>query len=177
MVQRVIVTSRLRLRPPEPSDAEPIFQRYAQDPEVTRYLIWRPHRSLAETEQFIRASIDAWSTGTEWPWVITRLSDDAVIGLVAARPDGGHRASVGYVLARAEWGKGYVAEALAAVIAAIWDSPQIYRVWAVCDVDNPASARVMEKAGMRREGRLARYVVHPNISDEPRDAYLYAVTR
>src|SRR5690349_7204831 len=110
MVQRVIVTSRLRLRPPALSDAEQIFRGYAQDPEVTRYLIWRPHRSLAETEQFIRASIDAWSAGTEWPWVITRLSDDAVIGMLAARPDGGHRASVGYVLARTEWGKGYVAE-------------------------------------------------------------------
>jgi RimJ/RimL family protein N-acetyltransferase len=35
----------------------------------------------------------------------------------------------------------------------------------------------MDKAGMRREGRLARYLVHPNVSDEPRDAYLYAITR
>ena len=38
---------------------------------------------------------------------------------------------------------------------AIWTRPEIFRIWAVCDVDNPASARVMEKAGMQREGRLA----------------------
>jgi RimJ/RimL family protein N-acetyltransferase len=44
-------------------------------------------------------------------------------------------------------------------------------------VENIASARVMEKAGMAREGLLRRYVVHPNISAEPRDAYLYAVVR
>lgn len=97
--------------------------------------------------------------------------------MIAARPDGGHRVSVGYVLARAAWGQGYASEALRAVIEASWADPRVFRIWAVCDVDNPASARVMEKAGMRREGRMARYVVHPNVSDEPRDAYLHAVTR
>jgi RimJ/RimL family protein N-acetyltransferase len=177
MPQRIITTSRLALRPPELADAPAIFEGYAQDPEVTRYLIWRPHGSLAETERFLQATIDAWTTGAEWTWVITRRSDGAVIGMLAARPDGGHRVSVGYVLARAAWGRGYVTEALSGVIEALWAIPRVYRIWAVCDVENPASARVMEKAGLRREGRLARYVVHPNVSAEPRDAYLYAITR
>jgi RimJ/RimL family protein N-acetyltransferase len=97
--------------------------------------------------------------------------------MLEARIDGGHRVSVGYVLARSEWGQGYVPEALAAVIDVLWTRPEIYRIFAVCDVDNPASARVMEKVGMQREGRLARFIVHPNVSDEPRDAYLYAITR
>jgi RimJ/RimL family protein N-acetyltransferase len=47
----------------------------------------------------------------------------------------------------------------------------------VCDVDNIASARVMEKAGLTLEGRLRRWLVHPNISDEPRDCLGYARVR
>ena len=80
--------------------------------------------------------------------------------------------SLGYVLKRSEWGKGYMTEAVRSVIEDSFKHPEIYRVWAVCDVENPASARVMEKVGMVREGRLARYIVHPNISDEPRDVFL-----
>ncbi len=46
-----------------------------------------------------------------------------------------------------------------------------------CAVDNAASATVLEKSDLVREGRLRRYIVHPNVSDEPRDVYLYARTR
>ena len=53
----------------------------------------------------------------------------------------------------------------------------VTRVSGVCDVENLASARVLEKAGMLREGRLRRHTVHPNVSDHPRDVYLYARTR
>jgi [ribosomal protein S5]-alanine N-acetyltransferase len=47
-------------------------------------------------------------------------------------------------------------------------------VWAVCDVENAASARVLEKAGMRREGVLRRWAMHPNMGEEPRDSFCYA---
>ena len=53
----------------------------------------------------------------------------------------------------------------------------VYRIGAVCDVDNVGSARVLEKAGFVREGLLRRWLVHPNISDEPRDCYSYARVR
>ena len=53
----------------------------------------------------------------------------------------------------------------------------IWRLGAVCDIDNRASARVMEKAGMQREGILRRWMLHPNISAEPRDCFSYATTR
>jgi len=55
--------------------------------------------------------------------------------------------------------------------------PDIYRVFATCDVDNPASAKVMEKAGMKYEGLLRRYMIHPNVSEEPRDCLMYARVR
>jgi [ribosomal protein S5]-alanine N-acetyltransferase len=55
--------------------------------------------------------------------------------------------------------------------------PSIWRIWAVCDVDNLASARVLEKAGLQREGTLRRYIIHPSASLEPRDVHLYARVR
>lgn len=53
----------------------------------------------------------------------------------------------------------------------------IYRIWAVCDLENKASARVLEKVGMQREGILRRYIVHPNVSAEPRDCCVYSKIR
>ena len=55
--------------------------------------------------------------------------------------------------------------------------PTLFRMEATCDVDNLASARTLEKSGLVREGRLARYTVHPNLSPEPRDCWLYAKAR
>jgi RimJ/RimL family protein N-acetyltransferase len=67
-------------------------------------------------------------------------------------------------------------EALSAAVAWARTMPRIRRVWAVCDVDNRASARVMEKAGLVFEGVLRRWAVHPNISPVPRDCTCYAAT-
>ena len=53
----------------------------------------------------------------------------------------------------------------------------IFRIDAVCDVDNVGSARALEKSGFSREGVLRRWLVHPNVSDEPRDCYSYARVR
>jgi len=53
----------------------------------------------------------------------------------------------------------------------------IWRIGAGCDVENLASARVMEKAGLAREGILRRWIIHPNISSEPRDWLSYARVR
>jgi RimJ/RimL family protein N-acetyltransferase len=53
----------------------------------------------------------------------------------------------------------------------------IWRIGAGCDVGNLASARVMERAGLGRDGILRRWIIHPNISSEPRDWLSYAKVR
>jgi RimJ/RimL family protein N-acetyltransferase len=83
----------------------------------------------------------------------------------------------GYVLARQYWGNGYMLEALAHLVDWALAQPGVYRAWAFCDVDNPGSARVMEKAGMTLEGRLRRWHVCPELGDEPRDCWVYARVR
>jgi RimJ/RimL family protein N-acetyltransferase len=169
-------TRRLVLRAPRLTDARAIFDRYAQDAAVARFMIWRPHGSLAETEAFVQGCVEGWARGSRCAWVITRPADGAVLGMIEARLDG-HAAGIGYVLARSEWGQGYMTEAATAVVAELLALAAIYRVWAVCDVDNHASARVLEKAGLTLEGRLRRCIVHPNVSPEPRDVFCYARVR
>jgi [ribosomal protein S5]-alanine N-acetyltransferase len=169
-------TRRLVLRPPERGDAEAMFQGWATDSEVTRYLTWRPNEGIHETREFLNGCIDAWRGLTRRPWLITRVGGGEPIGMVELRLDG-HRADLGYVLARSAWGKGYMTEVAQTLVQMALHDVPVARVSAVCDVENGASARVLEKSGMVREGRLRRYIVHPNVSDEPRDVYLYARTR
>ncbi len=71
-----IETERLVLRKPRMEDAFILFTAYMQDPEVTRYTTWRPHRQLQEAEDFIRNSIAAWENGTRFPFVITLKEKD-----------------------------------------------------------------------------------------------------
>lgn len=171
-----LTTARLELRPPTMDDAQAIFSGYAQDGEITRYLVWRPHGDLDETRRFLRTCVDGWASGKEFTWAITLKESTDLIGMVACRPRG-HRADLGYVLARSYWGNGYMTEAVSAVVQWLLGGPEVYRVWAVCDTANLASARVLEKVGMTREGILKRWSVHPNVSSEPRDCFVYARVR
>lgn len=168
--------TRLRLRPPRREDAEAVFLEYARDPEVTRFMPWRPHARIEETLAFLERADGGWSTGSEYTWALVLPPSDRVVGMFALRPDG-VRAEIGYVLSRRHWGRGLIAEAGRAVIAEAFREPSLHRVWAVCDVDNLRSARVLEKLGMEREGVLRRWVVHPAISPVPRDCAMYARVR
>jgi RimJ/RimL family protein N-acetyltransferase len=172
----IIETLRLALRPPIMTDAEAIFSCYAQDAEVAKYMIWRPHTDLDETRDFVNRCVLAWDDGSAYPWVITRKEDGGLIGMIECRVRG-FSMDIGYVLARAYWGRGYMPEAARSIIEWGLSREGIFRVWALCDVDNRASARVMEKVGMQREGILRRCSLHPNISDEPRDVYCYSVVK
>ncbi|HEY7166859.1 MAG TPA: GNAT family N-acetyltransferase [Candidatus Binatia bacterium] len=169
-------TPRLQLRKPLVRDAEVIFQQYAQDSEVTRYVSWRSHATVEETRQFLRSCLDAWKESKSFHWVIVRKGDQQLAGMISARVEN-HRWELGYVLARPFWGHGYMTEVVKEIIEWAFRQPEIYRVWAVCDIDNVASARVMEKSGMSREGTLQRWSVHPNVSAEPRDSFCYAIIK
>ena len=172
----IIKTERLILRKPRMDDAPAIFMAYAQDSEVTRYMTWRPHKDLGETYRIVELMLKLWDESKAHSYVITLKDSDSAIGMIAMHPDG-FKVEIGYVLARPHWGKGYMSEATLAVTNWLLEQPDIYRVFATCDVENLVSARVMEKAGMVREGLLRRYGFHPGVSDEPRDSYIYAIVK
>lgn len=173
---QTLETQRLSLRQAVAEDAASIFEQYAQDPEVTKYLTWQPHKSIRETQEYIDRCISDWANNSAFSYVLIRKEDSQLLGAIGIRIDR-YKADLGYVLAKTEWGKGYMSEATQKLTNWALGQNEIYRVWAVCDVRNYASVRVLEKSGMQREGVLRRWIVHPNISKEPRDCYCYAVSK
>jgi len=166
-------TTRMLLRKPALADAQELFESYTSDSEVTRTLLWDAHADVGQTEDFLQRSEKMWASGEAFPWVMQLGEGAALIGMIEARMQGS-TVDIGYVLAKKYWGQGYMSEAAAAIVEWGLSLDEIYRVTAVCDISNIGSARVMEKAGMQREGRLRRYMIHPHLSSEPRDVFVYA---
>jgi RimJ/RimL family protein N-acetyltransferase len=169
-------TRRLACRRTRAGDAPAIFAAYAADPEVTRFLVWRPHPHVDSLDEYLRTQIEAWDRGTSFRYEICLKGSDLPIGAIDLRPEA-WRISFGYVLARKHWGQGLMAEALGCLVNSSLAQPDIFGAFAFCDVENLGSARVMEKAGMTREGILRRWHVCPSIGPEPRDCFIFARTR
>ena len=176
MLPNAFKTARLLLRPVTVADVDAIFDSYAQDELVARYLIWRPHRSRSETQAYVERCI-ATPSEVERTYMLVGRADNIVRGAFALRRRAPHRLDCGYVLARRWWRQGLMTEVLTEIATWALLQPSIFRIGAMCDVENLGSARVLEKAGFAREGLLHRWLVHPNISDEPRDCYSYALVR
>jgi ribosomal-protein-alanine N-acetyltransferase len=170
------LTARLVLRPVAAGDAVSIFDSYAQDTTVARFVTWRPHQSRSDTETYVAQCI-ATPPDASRTYVLIDREDGRLRGAFALRQAAPHRLDFGYVLARPSWGRGLMTEALTEVVEWALSQPPVFRIGGVCDVENVGSARVMEKAGLVREGVLRRWIMHPNISDEPRDCFSYARTR
>ena len=146
-------TERLILREMIPADAEAIF-RIRGDYEVTKYNIGTAYDRLEQAVDLIAAMAQAYREEKEIRWGITLKTNDTVIGMCGynywIRRDA--RGSVGYDLARAYWGQGIMTEALDAVVGFGFRRMGLNRIEADADARNPASARVLAKAGFRQEG-------------------------
>ena len=171
MTAPVIDTPRLLLRPPTMDDAAGITE-YAMDPEVSRYVTWPRHRSPSDALAYLKYAISAAEKGQELTWIITLRASGEVIGTAAIRLQG-HRVELGYVLKRSSWGQGFATEAARAIVEWALMQPTIHRAWAVCDVQNVASVKVLEKIGMQREGLLRRWAALEDFGT-PRDCWCYA---
>ena len=169
-------TARLFLRPIAMADAGPIFKAYERNPEVTQFLIWRPHRTRRDIESYIRSCLDT-PPHRARTYVLQGRKDSVIRGCFDLRQADRHRLEFGYVLARSFWGQGLMTEALTEIVRWGLAQPAIFRISAVCDVENVGSARVMEKSGLINEGLLRRYLIHPSMGKEPRDCFSYALVR
>jgi len=168
----VIALRTVRLRRPRLADAEAILE-YGSDPEVARYADWPVRSDLASLRELLHDRAARWTSGAEYYWVITERERDGAIGGSCCRVTG-DAAEVGFLVHRQFWGRGIATVACTAVVAWLWSVPTVRRVWATCDAENLASARVLEKVGLRHERTLLQATVRPNLSPEPRDTQVYA---
>jgi RimJ/RimL family protein N-acetyltransferase len=171
-----VETARLILRRPRTADAKAIFERYASDPEVTRWLGWPRHTSLADTEGFVGFSETEWERWPAGPYLIERRADGVLVGSTGFGFETPWRAMTGYLLAREAWGHGFATEALRAV-SELAPRLGIIRLHACCHVDHDTSAHVLDKCGYAREAVLLRHTVFPNSGlSGPLDVLMYART-
>lgn len=171
----VLKTARLVLRPLSVRDARDIYS-WASDPEVAQYVLWDAHRSLSETRGYIRTIRSMYRRGLPASWGVVLAETGCVIGTIGFMwfSETNRSAEVGYSFSRSCWNRGYATEALRAVIASAFDSLPLNRLEAQHDIRNPASGRVMEKCGMRREGILRQRLRNKG---ENVDVALYAILR
>ena len=168
-------TQDLCLRKPRMKDAKDIF-RYASDPEVARYVLWEPHRSVSESASFVRDLRARLRAGCPSSWVVVLRETDTVIGTIGFvwYSTDNNAAELGYSFSREYWNRGYATQALRAVIDSVFSSLPLNRLEAQHDVRNPASGRVMQKCGLTQEGILRGRIMNKG---EYIDTALYSILR
>lgn len=173
----VLRTKRLILRPVEPDDASSIYA-YASNPEVARLTLWDAHQSIADSRAFIEDYAYAnYRQEVPDPYGIALEEEPrcllGTVGCYWASPV--HRTmELGFALGKKAWGRGYTTEAAWAVLCFCFSICRPHRIQARCHPDNAASARILEKLGMDREGLLRSAACK---GDEVWDVLLYSVLR
>ena len=144
----VLDSQRLTLRPFTLKDADDVFE-YASDPLVTNFLTWDTITTKARAENIIE-NIYMKRKGI---YAIELKEEKKCIGCIDIRIDPyNNKASLGYVLNRSYWNKGYMTEALKVILYLSFKRLKLNRVEACHYVGNEGSGRVMEKCGMHYEG-------------------------
>lgn len=151
-------TERLILRRFTLEDAEPMYQNWAHDPEVTKYLTWPPHQDVDVSEEIIDSWVSQYEKGNYYNWAIELKELGEPIGNISVvqRDDRARRAHIGYCLGKDWWHQGIMTEALGAVIKYLFREGYL-RVESRHNVKNPHSGDVMKKCGMQYEGTFKGY--------------------
>jgi RimJ/RimL family protein N-acetyltransferase len=147
-----VVLRRFRL-----ADVTPLVS-YRTIPEVARFQGWQAPYSKADGEGLIREMMSR-HPDTEGAWfqfAVALRSNGELIGECAAQTmaDDARQAEIGYTIAPAHQGHGYATEAVHTLLGYLFEARGKHRVIAYCDVRNVASARVLDRLAMRREGHM-----------------------
>ena len=158
--QPSLITERLILRPFTLADA-PRVQQLAGDPAIAATTLTIPHpyeNGVAETWIATHQAEFDQQIGVTFAITLKDTGELAgAISLLDIRTDF-QRAELGYWVGKPYWGCGYAPEAATPIIEYGFKQCQLQRIFAHHFADNPASGRVMEKAGMRYEGTLRQHL-------------------
>lgn len=153
---QTLETPRLILRRFTMDDAQAMYENWASDGKVTKYLTWPPHLSVDVTKVVLSSWISRYEEPDYYSWAIELREGPGPIGsisVVRSDEDVGSL-HVGYCIGQQYWGKGIMTEAFSAVIGFLFETVGANRIEARHDPRNPASGRVMQKCGMTFEGTL-----------------------
>ena len=162
-----LTTERLLLRRLASADAVALHAVFS-DPEVMHYWSSTPWSTLEQAHEYIADADVALASGTMLRLGIECAASGQLIGQVALYrfDQQNRRCDVGYALGRAHWGRGYLSEALAAMLGHGFTALDLNRVEADIDPRNCASARALERLGFRHEGLMReRWIVGGEVCD------------
>ena len=152
---QTIETKRLILRKARLEDAKLMFQNWASDTEVTKFLTWPAHSNLEITERVLVSWIESYLKDDYYQWMIVLKETGEPIGSIMASTMGrAQSAHIGYCIGKAWWHQGIMSETLKAVMDFLFDEVGYHRIEAMHDPNNPHSGEVMKKCGMKYEGTL-----------------------
>ena len=145
-MMKTLETDRLKLRAVTEDDTRAIYEGWATDPEVTKYMTWNPHKSIEDT----RMIMDYWLHEYEKPdcyrWGLELKESGALIGMIDVVSFEDNVPVIGYCEAKKYWNNGYMTEALGAVTKLLFaDGYSEIKIGAV--EENKGSNRVIQKAG------------------------------
>ena len=154
---KALQTPRLTLDRFTPADAQAMYEGWARDPQVTRFLTWPPHPSAELTAQLLESWCARYAQADYYNWAIRR--EGCLIGniSVVALDERSQRAALGYCLSAAYWNQGCMTEAAQAVIDFLFQEVNVHRVEIAHAVKNPASGAVARKCGLTLEGVRREY--------------------
>lgn len=164
---KTIETERLTLRKPRPDDAAALFAIHA-DPDVMRYFSEVPWQDPGRAADKIAEDVAAFEKEAYLRFAIELKDGGQYLGscTLFAEHRQNRRAEIGYVLGRPYWGKGYMQEALSALLEYAFVERDLNRLEADIDPLNAASASALERLGFQREGFLPeRWIVGGHVSD------------
>ncbi|QDR81655.1 GNAT family N-acetyltransferase [Sporomusa termitida] len=148
-----LATKRLLLRRLGPEDAEAVFA-YASDQEVTKYLSWATHKTIADSRAFINFTLERYCRDEAGDWGIILRATGKLIGTLGfPQVDRkNNQAAIGYVSGRRYWGAGLMPEAVRRILQFAFNELRLNRIECIHALPNEPSGRVMQKAGMTFEG-------------------------
>lgn len=153
---RELETARLGLRRFTLEDAQAMFDNWASDEEVTKYLTWSAHGSVEVSRSVLENWTAAYANEDHYQWAIVPKELGQPIGSigVVSHDDRVEMVHIGYCIGRPWWHRGYMSEALKAVMDFLFDEVGVRRIESRHDPNNPNSGAVMRKCGMKYEGTL-----------------------
>ncbi|RNA69811.1 GNAT family N-acetyltransferase [Alteribacter keqinensis] len=166
-------TKRVLLRKIRLEDLEEMH-RYGSDDQVSRYVTWETHQSLADTKGFLDFVLSQYEKKQVAPWGIELKTTGEFIGTIDFvwwKPE--HKtAEIGYVISQNHWGKGYTTEAAKELLKFGFEKMDLVRIQARCFAANTGSERVMEKTGMTYEGLIRKGMY---VKGKHQDLKMYSV--
>ncbi len=151
-----IETQRLILRRAVIEDAQAMFDNWASDDEVTKYLTWPTHSCVEVTSTVVADWVEGYEQDNYYQWIIELKELGQPIGSISAvrLDERTHSAVIGYCIGARWWHRGMMSEALKAVIDFLFTEVGMNRIEAWHAPQNPHSGGVMKKCGMKYEGTL-----------------------